>query len=140
MFAEDTQRASAMNDSHEAFADTRALPDASTARQSGDPDRIFIAARRPGSDRPEPLTARSLSVLGSLRDDDMCVDILAERFPHVLNRLSAVWDSPNAVFALIGELLIDRRGGRRGFPEAALYELLALRRLCVRRIVVSTGL
>ncbi len=129
-----------MNDPHEAFADTRALPDATTARHSGDPDRIFIAARRPGADRPEPLTDRSLSVLGTLHDDDMCVDILAERFPHVLNRLSAAWNSPNAVFSLIGELLIDRRGGRRGFPEAALYELLALRRLCVKRIVMSAGL
>lgn len=58
----------------------------------------------------------------------------------MLNRLSAVWGSPNAVFALIGDLLIDRRGGRRGFPEEALYELLTLRRLCVRRIVASAGL
>ncbi len=129
-----------MNDPHEAFADTRALPDAPAQWRSGAPEQRVIAARRPGADQPEPLTDRSLSVLGALRDDDMSVDILAERFPHVLNRLSAVWDSPNAAFALIGELLIDRRGGRRGFPEDALYELLALRRLCVRRIVASAGL
>jgi hypothetical protein len=129
-----------MNDPHEAFADTRGLPEASTERHPGDPDRIFIAARRPGADRPEPLTDRSLSMLRTLRDDPLSVDILAERFPHVLNRLSAVWGSPNEVFALIGDLLIDQRGGRRGFPEEALYELLALRRMCVRRIVASAGL
>ncbi|RPH44113.1 MAG: hypothetical protein EHM87_11595 [Burkholderiales bacterium] len=129
-----------MNHLYDAFPDTRAMPDAPIAGHPGESDRIFSASRRPGGDRPEPLTDRSLEVLGTLRDEAMTVEILADRFPHVLNRLSAVWDSPNAVFELIGELLIDRRGGRRGFPADALYELLALRRLCVRRIVASAGL
>ena len=129
-----------MRDPHEAFADPRALPDAPAEWLSGAPEPGVIASRRPGADRPESLTDRSLSVLDTLRDEGRGVDILAERFPHVLNRLSAVWDSPNAAFALIGELLIDRRGGRRGFQEDPLYELLALRRLCVRRIVASAGL
>jgi hypothetical protein len=89
---------------------------------------------------PEPLTERSLALRATLLGEATSVETLAARFPHVLNRVSAAWDTPTATFELIGELFVDRRGGRAGFPADALYELLALRRLCIRRIVATVGL
>ncbi len=60
---------------------------------------------------------------------------LARRFPHVLNQLSAVWGDLPAAAELIDDLLVDRRGGRRGFPADVLAELLTVRRIAVKRMV-----
>lgn len=51
----------------------------------------------------------------------------AESYPHVLNRLALCWDDPLLADRVYDELLIDRRGKRRGFPPAVARELLALR-------------
>ena len=60
---------------------------------------------------------------------------LARRFPHVVNDLASLWREPASVVHRIDELLVDRRGGRRGFPADALAELLALRRAALKRSV-----
>jgi hypothetical protein len=60
---------------------------------------------------------------------------LARRFPHVVNDLASRWREPASVVHRIDELLVDRRGGRRGFPADALAELLALRRAALKRSV-----
>jgi hypothetical protein len=67
------------------------------------------------------------------------VPTLADRFPHVVNRLAACWAAPFDVIDLLDELLVDRRGGRRGFPADALAELLALRRATMRRAKARLG-
>ncbi|RPH40932.1 MAG: hypothetical protein EHM87_21030, partial [Burkholderiales bacterium] len=59
----------------EPFADTRALPEASTAGRSATSDRISAASRRSVTGQPEALTDRSLEVLGTLRDEAMTVEI-----------------------------------------------------------------
>jgi hypothetical protein len=51
----------------------------------------------------------------------------AESYPHVLNRLALCWNDPLLVERLYDELMVDRRGKRRGFPPAVARELLALR-------------
>jgi len=53
---------------------------------------------------------------------------LAVRFPHVLNRLAAVWAKHDRCCACFDSLVHDRRGGRRGFPPRAAMELAALKR------------
>jgi hypothetical protein len=53
----------------------------------------------------------------------------------VLNQLSAVWSDLPAAAELIDQLLVDRRGGRRGFPADVLAELLTVRRIAVKRMV-----
>ncbi|MFN7644748.1 MAG: hypothetical protein ACK5PW_16960 [Burkholderiales bacterium] len=60
---------------------------------------------------------------------------LARRFPHVLNQISAVWGDLPVAAELIDDLLVDRRGGRRGFPADVLAELLTIRRIAVKRMV-----
>ncbi|MBQ0930995.1 hypothetical protein [Ideonella alba] len=52
---------------------------------------------------------------------------LALRFPRLANLLSTLWPDPVAAAAALDELLCDRRGGRRGFPDAVRQELLDLR-------------
>jgi hypothetical protein len=50
----------------------------------------------------------------------------ARGFPRILNRLARYWDSPGMVDQIFDDLLVDRRGGRKGFPPNVLDELRAL--------------
>ncbi len=49
------------------------------------------------------------------------------RFPHVANRLAARWNDADGFRNAMDDLLVDRRGGRQGFPPETVFELLALR-------------
>jgi len=89
---------------------------------------------------PQPLSADTLHMTTAMREAGLEVPVLVARFPHVLNGLSPAWDTPAAALKALGELMADRRGDRRGYPEDALAELLALRRYLVTRIVASTDL
>ena len=51
---------------------------------------------------------------------------LAEQYPRLVNIAAVEWNNPIAFRALMADLLIDHRGGRKGFPEAILRELRAL--------------
>jgi DNA-directed RNA polymerase subunit N (RpoN/RPB10) len=123
-----------------------ALPDPSRSRAT-DPQKTPRRAARPVA-APlkrvvhvrEPLSIQAQRVMTELRADEAAVGVLADRFPHVLNRLAASWGSPTETLAVISELLVDRRGNRHGFPREALDELLLLQRYCVTRMVASSGL
>lgn len=56
-------------------------------------------------------------------------DALAGAYPRIANRIAAAWRDPVECRAVFDDLLIDRRGGRRGFPAPVLGDLLALRAL-----------
>ena len=51
----------------------------------------------------------------------------AAEFPHVVNRLSVLWDDPGAFRKAIDDLLLDDRRQRQGFPFKVLLELTELR-------------
>jgi hypothetical protein len=51
---------------------------------------------------------------------------IAKGFPRVANTLAAFWTRPDAFTSYMDDLLIDKRGGRQGFPIDALTELHAL--------------
>jgi hypothetical protein len=53
---------------------------------------------------------------------------LGENFPRLANALAQTWRDPVVRTALIDDLLVDRRGGRQGFPPEVRGELEALRR------------
>jgi hypothetical protein len=98
------------------------------------------APKEDGSDRwgrrpPQRLTIASHQLVLDLARSGDPVPGLARRFPHVLNQLSAVWGDLPAAAELIDDLLVDRRGGRRGFPADVLAELLTVRRIAVKRMV-----
>jgi len=63
----------------------------------------------------------------SLLPFDLRPETTAATFPRIANALAALWSRPDALTAYLGELLVDRRGGRRGFPIKVLRELHALR-------------
>jgi hypothetical protein len=52
---------------------------------------------------------------------------LMKQFARVANRVAATWRDAGAFYDCIGDLLIDRRGGRRGFPAEVSRELFLLR-------------
>jgi len=49
------------------------------------------------------------------------------RFPRVANRISWCWQDADLRQQVLDDLLIDRRGGRQGFPRPVLLELRRLR-------------
>lgn len=52
---------------------------------------------------------------------------LGDAFPRIANMLARLWPSAVAFSEYMGELLVDRRGGRRGFPVEVLADLQRLR-------------
>ena len=114
-------------------------PASAPAARSGTASSQAEAAQK-GSDRwerrpPQPLSIASHQLAIDLARGGDPVPGLARRFPHVLNQLSAVWDDLPVAAELIDDLLVDRRGGRRGFPADVLAELLTIRRFAVKRMV-----
>ena len=55
------------------------------------------------------------------------LDTLVLDFPHIVNRLSAVWRQPTECGRLFDDLLLDDRIDRQGFPLAAVLEISDLR-------------
>lgn len=51
---------------------------------------------------------------------------LCDRYPRVANQLAARWDDPRERREAMLDLIIDRRGGRRGFPPDVRLEIEAL--------------
>ncbi len=52
---------------------------------------------------------------------------LLQDFPRIANHLARAWQEPTSFSNYLQSLLIDRRGGRRGFPGEVQSELLVLR-------------
>lgn len=52
---------------------------------------------------------------------------LALRYARLANRLCETWNEPAKCERLLDDLMIDRRGGRKGFPLAVANELATLR-------------
>lgn len=59
---------------------------------------------------------------------------LCSSYARLANRMAAVWDDPEQAEALFDELLIDRRGGRLGFPPLVAAELMRLHHFHERRL------
>jgi hypothetical protein len=48
---------------------------------------------------------------------------LASQFPRIANRLSRFWDAPKMMEQCFAELLLNKRGRRKGFPKNVVDEL-----------------
>jgi hypothetical protein len=64
---------------------------------------------------------------------------LCARYPRVANRLAWAWDDAARIADLLDELLVDRRGGRRGFPLGVVRELRRLREFNLQQRVETTA-
>ena len=58
---------------------------------------------------------------------------LLQSLPRIANALARLWQDNVRLRLYLDELLIDRRGGRRGFPPEIHNELLVLREYCEGR-------
>ena len=76
--------------------------------------------------RREPLEARAQTLLKSL-PKMLSLAFCAQHYPHLVNRLAAVWHDSPALVRYIDSLLLNDRGGRTGFAFEALAELTELR-------------
>ncbi len=52
---------------------------------------------------------------------------LCEVHPRVVNRIAWCWHDPALREQVLDDLLVDRRGGRQGFPPCMVRELQRLR-------------
>lgn len=52
---------------------------------------------------------------------------LVIQFPRIANGLADAWDKPRVFAVLLEDYLIDKRGGRKGFPEDVKQDLLNLK-------------
>lgn len=82
--------------------------------------------REPPTERDMKLTGLALSWLERLplplRPVNLC-----SRYPRVANRLALCWSDAVLCGRLFDDLLVDRRGNRKGFPPPVAEELMRLR-------------
>ena len=69
-----------------------------------------------------PIAARWIETLPL----EMRPTALSGQFPRIANMLAMLSARPDALMRYLNDLLIDRRGGRRGFPSDVVRELRAL--------------
>jgi len=53
--------------------------------------------------------------------------VLCDYYPRIANSLAAMWGDAEGLRAYFDGLFIDRRGGRKGFPQDVLNDLRVLR-------------
>ena len=102
-------------------------------KRSGAPSTLGPAARALRNAQDDSLSAaahawvRSLPV--SLRPLELC-----NVYPRIANRIAAAWDDVGQTHDVFNDLLIDQRGGRKGFASPIAAELLRLQALHERRL------
>jgi hypothetical protein len=79
--------------------------------------------RRPAPVEPlaEPTAAWLASLPAAVRPSQ-----LARQFPRIANRVCELWKRPAQCDAYFKTLIMDHRGGRKGFPPAVANELATL--------------
>ena len=77
-------------------------------------------------DVPQTVLPSTINWLAGLPSDIRPRHLPIE-FTHVANALSRLWASPDECLAYFDELLLDRRGNRRGFPLVVAMELAGLK-------------
>jgi hypothetical protein len=95
-------------------------------QSSPSPDQDRWAEKR----APENRADRRLSVDAAAWLQSLPTDVipynLAKRFPRICNRIAERWNYPDLMVPYFDELLLDRRGGRQGFPMVIASEIAAL--------------
>ncbi len=78
------------------------------------------------SPQPTALAAQTLQWLTEL-PRHLRPDQLAAGYPHIANKLAALWTTPDECRRYFDDVLLDRRGNRKGLPERVAMELAALK-------------
>lgn len=83
-----------------------------------------IARRRPQP--PEVLLTDTIKWLASL-PSDVRPTALPIQFVRIANALARIWSDHRRCLEYLEDLLIDRRGGRQGFPFEVALEIAGLK-------------
>jgi hypothetical protein len=59
--------------------------------------------------------------------EDIRPNLTAEKFPRVVNKLGTLWKRPDEFVEYLDELLVDKRGKRKGFPLSVALELASVK-------------
>ncbi len=81
--------------------------------------------RRPVPPDSLALTPTAVRWLAALPPEARPLE-LCRRFPRIGNQLAALCSHPDGILAYLEDLLIDKRGGRQGFPDDIALELSRL--------------
>ena len=81
--------------------------------------------RRPVPPDTMMLNATAMRWLASLPAEARPLE-LCRCYPRIGNQLAALWSHPDGILAYLEDLLIDKRGDRRGFPGGIALELSRL--------------
>jgi len=82
--------------------------------------------RTPERDQDRALSSTAVAWLKTLPEGARPAN-LAECHPRVLNRIALCWNDPVLTARLFNELLLDKRGQRRGFARPVADDLMRLR-------------
>jgi hypothetical protein len=85
------------------------------------------AGARPSSPKrnPDDTFRFANELIAKLPSDLSLINLYAD-FPYVLDKIAMAWGNHLTFYALMDDLLIDKRGGRQGFPFKAAIELSRL--------------
>ncbi|WP_420992233.1 hypothetical protein ACKI2N_030840 [Cupriavidus sp. 30B13] len=83
------------------------------------------AMRRPEGAEAQVLTSTALKWLASLPPEARPLE-LCRGYARIGNQMAALAATPSVLSAYLADLLIDRRGGRQGFPGGIALELSRL--------------
>lgn len=86
----------------------------------------WLERRRPAEARDRLLTPLAETWLDRLPRTLRPVE-LTRAYPRIANLLAESWNDADVCLAILGELMVDQRGTRRGFPQPVVLELVALR-------------
>ena len=109
----------------EFFRRKQALKAATARRRRTTESPASGAAARSDTRPPDVLSTAAAAWLRtlpvSLRPMHLC-----KAFPRVANRIALVWNDYDLANGVFNDLLLDRRGNRKGFPPAVAAEILRL--------------
>jgi hypothetical protein len=91
--------------------------------QTSTPQDFRGLRRRQPLDDALPVTIRWVAKLPA----EVRPVALLRQFPRIANIVARAWHDAAELQAVLDDLLVDRRGGRRGFPLDVTEELLVLR-------------
>jgi hypothetical protein len=105
--------------------DNESLVMAAAAARPIDP-KEWIARRRPRVATDRALAGTTIDWVLRL-PEDVRPRKLCEQFPRLANQIANAWFDRDRCVHSLDDLLVDRRGGRRGLPHDLRREVQALR-------------
>jgi hypothetical protein len=102
-----------------------------TGTKSGSEEGTFTAGKESGPKRrgnaaDKPETGGPPSIIMELLDSlpqEIRPVLLPQKYPRICARIVAQWKDPVSMISYLEDLVVDRRGGRQGFPYRVIYEL-----------------